>query len=73
MDHEPMFAVMVLGKQAPQVIRDNYQDAQNEAVRLCKKERMTTYVLKVVACFEHQEIVVTKFEDVFNLKNRKDD
>lgn len=61
--NQEIFAVIVFGKSAPMCFHDNYLDAENEAVRLCKKERIRTYVLKVVSTVELQEVIITRHDD----------
>jgi hypothetical protein len=60
---EPMkqeiFAVMVLGKQAPSVTHDSYESAEREAKRLCEQTKQTVYVLKAVTKIELKTVEVT--------------
>lgn len=58
--HE-VYAVMVLGKSNPQVTYTDYEQAETEAIRLCKKERLSTYVLKVVTCVSLNEVTIHKY------------
>lgn len=62
MKEKEIFAVMIIGNQTPSVTYDNCMDAQNEAVRLVKKERKPAYVLKAVAYVELSDVVITRFD-----------
>lgn len=45
-----MYMVILIGSNTPPTkIWDNYDDASNEAERLCKKENKTTYIAKLVS------------------------
>jgi len=62
MQKTEIFAVMVIGNQTPSVIYDNVMDAQNEAVRLVKKERKPAYVVKAIAYIELSDVVITRLD-----------
>lgn len=62
MKEKEKYAVMVIGNQTPSVIYDDVMEAQNEAVRLVKKERKPAYVLKAVAYVELSDVVITRFD-----------
>ncbi len=55
----PIFAVMVEGKQTPSKIQESFEDAQSEAIRLTKQERQKVYILKAVAIVEMVDVKVT--------------
>lgn len=50
---------MVDGKQTPSKIYDTYTKAEEEAKRLARSERRTTYILKIVALVELSDVKVT--------------
>ena len=57
---EPLrFAIMVEGKQTPSKIYSTYTLAEEEAKRLARSERRTTYILKIVALVELSDVKVT--------------
>ena len=56
---EPIFAVMVEGKQTPAKVHRSFDDAQTEAIRLTKLERKTVYIMKAVAKVEMIDIKIT--------------
>jgi len=56
---DPIFAVMVEGKQTPSKIQKSFEDAQSEATRLAKLERKTVYILKAVAKVEMLDVKIT--------------
>ena len=58
-----IYAVMVVGKYAPQKVYTNYEEAEEEAIRLCNKERMQTYVLKAITSVTLNNVTVTKLEN----------
>jgi hypothetical protein len=62
MNKKEIFAVMVIGKTTPSVTYDNYFDAEVEAERLVKKERLTAYILKAVCIVELTEVVKTRLD-----------
>lgn len=53
------FAVMVDGKQTPSKVYETYTLAEEEAKRLARSERRTTYILKIVALVELSDVKVT--------------
>lgn len=56
---DPIFAVMVEGKQTPSKIHREFADAETEAIRLAKIERQPVYILKAVAKVEMTDVKVT--------------
>ena len=54
-----IFAVMVEGKQTPSKIHEEFDDAQNEAIRLAKIERQRVYILRAVAKVEMTDVKIT--------------
>lgn len=56
---DPIFAVMVEGKQTPSKIQKSFDEAQNEASRLARLERQPVYILKAVAKVEMTDVKVT--------------
>lgn len=62
MKEKEIFAVMIIGNQTPSVTYANHMDAQDEAVRLVKKERKPAYVLKAVAYVGLSDVVITRFD-----------
>lgn len=55
----PIFAVMVEGKQTPSKIHEEFADAETEAIRLAKLERQPVYILKAVAKVEMTDVKIT--------------
>lgn len=55
----PIFAVMVEGKQTPSKVHEEFADAETEAIRLAKLERQPVYILKAVAKVEMTDVKVT--------------
>ena len=55
----PKYAVMVEGKSTPTKLYERYTDAEEEAKRLATHERKTTYVLKVIARLELNDVKIT--------------
>lgn len=43
------YAVMLEGKQTPSKLYENRLDADNEAIRLASRERVTAYVLMAIS------------------------
>ena len=58
----PIFAVMVEGKQTPSKLYDEYDVACSEATRLARQERRDVYVLQVVAKAEIADVKMVKYE-----------
>ena len=50
---------MVEGKQSPSKIYDDYQLAEDEAMRLASQERRTTYVMLLITKVELNEVKIT--------------
>lgn len=55
-----LYAVMVVGKQMPSKMYEDYNEAEMEATRLTEKERATVYVLKAVAKLTLTTVTITK-------------
>lgn len=53
------YAVMVEGKNAPQKLYGDYEEALAEAKRLAQCERRTTYVLQAITKLELYDVKVT--------------
>ena len=58
---DPIFAVMVEGKQTPSKVHKNFDEAEIEAIRLAKIERQPVYILKSVAKVEMTDVKVTHY------------
>lgn len=56
---DPIFAVMVEGKQTPSKVHREFADAETEAIRLAKIERQPVYILKAVAKVEMTDVKIT--------------
>lgn len=57
------YIVYVKWKQAPKKIYDDYDDACNEANRLCKQERRDTYVCQILDLYKiKEEVLITNFD-----------
>lgn len=56
---DPIFAVMVEGKQTPSKVHREFTDAETEAIRLAKIERQPVYILKAVAKVEMTAVKIT--------------
>lgn len=54
------YAVMVIGKNNPQKLHDNYESALEEAKRLSTENRCESYVLQTVTKIEVTNVVVTE-------------
>lgn len=61
-ENKELFAVMVVGSSTPSVLHEDYFQAQEEAVRLVKKERKPAYVLKAVAYLELSEVIIKRLD-----------
>lgn len=55
----PIFAVMVEGKQTPSKVHSSFDEAQAEATRLTRLERQPVYILKAVAKVEMTDVKLT--------------
>jgi hypothetical protein len=56
---DPIFAVMVEGKQTPSKVHRSFDEAETEAIRLAKIERQPVYILKAVAKVEMTDVKIT--------------
>lgn len=55
------YAVMVENRQSPAKIYESYQEAEIEAIRLTNKEKLTSYVLMLIAKVELSEPKITSY------------
>jgi len=62
MKEKAIFAVMVIGNQTPSVTFDDYWEAEQEAMRLVRKERKPAYVMKVIAFIELSEVSIIRYD-----------
>lgn len=54
------YVVMVEGKTSPTKLHDNYETAEFEATRLCRKEQLPVYICKAVTKVELNQVTITK-------------
>lgn len=58
-----IYIVYVEGKQTPTRFHDDQALAEQEAIRLAKKERLTTFVFEAVSKFELNDVVRTDLKN----------
>jgi hypothetical protein len=63
MSDKKQYVVMVEGRNAPSRIWNNYQQAEDEAKRLCIKEKLTAYVCEAITKIELNDVIVTKLNE----------
>ena len=56
---EPIFAVMVEGKQTPSKVHSNLIEAQTEATRLARIEKKPVYVMRAIFKVELTDVKIT--------------
>ena len=56
---EKFYMVYVEGRNAPSKKFERYQEAEEEALRLCEKEKSKVFVLESIVKFEMKNIVKT--------------
>jgi hypothetical protein len=61
MKEKTLFAVMVTNRQIPAIVYPTYDEAEQEAIRLCKKERLDAYVLKVVSHISLNDVTIEHY------------
>jgi len=54
---EKIFIVYVVGKESPSTFHNSQSQAEQEAVRLAKKERLTTFVFEAISKFELNDVI----------------
>jgi len=55
-----IYTVIVIGKSTPQRLYDNYIEAEQEAIKLCEKEMLSAFVLKVIKSFSISDLTIKK-------------
>lgn len=57
-----LYVVIVVGVNVPYTFYHSYREAEIEAMRLVKKERLCAYVFKAVSFLEIDSVKITKLD-----------
>lgn len=57
------YVVMIEGRNCPSRIWNDYQQAEDEAKRLCLKEKLPALVCEAITKVELNDVVITKLND----------
>lgn len=60
---EKIYMVYVQGKHSPIRFHNNQESAEQEAIRLAKKERLITFVFEAVSKFELNDVIRTDLKN----------
>jgi hypothetical protein len=60
---EKIYIVYVVGKESPTRFHNSQSDAEQEAIRLAKKERLTTFVFEAISKFELNDVIRTDLKN----------
>jgi hypothetical protein len=60
---EKIYIVYVVGKESPTRFHNSESEAEQEAVRLAKKERLTTFVFEAISKFELNDVIKTDLKN----------
>lgn len=62
MSNTEVYAVMSISNPVGIKTYSDYKDAEEEAIRICRIEKINTYVAKIVTCVSVSDVVVERFD-----------